>query len=650
MKDALKEFRANYERIAELMDAAAAVADEAPLADSAASAGALRALAASARNFHFKIAVIGEFSTGKSTLLNALIGRALLPAKMPPCTAAPVSIGFAERDELLVFYKNNLEPERRDLSHLKELITLKHDGAADIARERQQSTLDRLVLGLPQEICRNGVRLYDTPGLNENGARSEITYGVLPEMDAAIVLSPATKLLADTERSFLSGEARKEPGDRRWMDAAFFVVTFADVAHDDGPLDELRGRLDGFCDKLLPEGFAPGRRFFVDSKATLRHRTGSADSRGRFDFDQFETALKRFLVDERGTAGLRSQRMAARRALDRLIEQIDAGLHSLQSAAQRDTREIATARERLSEERARVGRMTEGMRSLGSRFARDLANRFRADARRWIDFEFPAALEQEEYPETILLRLDPPTNWFAAKAAKWLEEKIQHWTNEVPPGDFKELLERFEHEYKDDFAQLKENLGAIGKGVGLTSDFGVTDDDGAIDWLFRSAVGMFSGGPLGILVGSTLGWKGVMTNVAVNLGLGLAAAVVGLSVPVVGWAVAAAAIAAIQIIFGQDGIQRRIREKVIAGFRAKMPAKIEEFAAQIEARAGDEVGRLADQIEAAGNSLIAHVAHAVDDAAAAAQMGDSERARTREGLAAARSRIAELGELLMRVG
>lgn len=52
----------------------------------------------------FRVIVVGGFSRGKSTLINALLGDKVLPAKMTPTTAVITVIKYGEQPRALVYF------------------------------------------------------------------------------------------------------------------------------------------------------------------------------------------------------------------------------------------------------------------------------------------------------------------------------------------------------------------------------------------------------------------------------------------------------------------------------------------------------------------------------------------------------------------
>ena len=52
-----------------------------------------------------KILFAGQFKTGKSTLINAMLGQEVLPADVMPCTAVITEIEYAENPRAVLHFK-----------------------------------------------------------------------------------------------------------------------------------------------------------------------------------------------------------------------------------------------------------------------------------------------------------------------------------------------------------------------------------------------------------------------------------------------------------------------------------------------------------------------------------------------------------------
>lgn len=52
------------------------------------------------------IMVMGEFSTGKSTFINALVGKSITKVDAKPTTAVITKLSYGTEDKIMVFFRN----------------------------------------------------------------------------------------------------------------------------------------------------------------------------------------------------------------------------------------------------------------------------------------------------------------------------------------------------------------------------------------------------------------------------------------------------------------------------------------------------------------------------------------------------------------
>ncbi len=129
----------------------------------------------------FEIALFGQVSCGKSSLLNLLIGQELLPVGVNPITAVPTRVVYAESPELTVWFADR-QVKRFDLADLADFVSEERNpgNAKGVAR---------IVAGVPANRLRQGVVFVDTPGLGSlatSGAAETKAY--LPQCDLGVVL------------------------------------------------------------------------------------------------------------------------------------------------------------------------------------------------------------------------------------------------------------------------------------------------------------------------------------------------------------------------------------------------------------------------------------------------------------------------------
>ena len=624
MPDVLQEFQEKKQKLAEILQISA---NQVSHVGHHAVARMLLAKRHEILQRQFNVVVVGEFSSGKSTLLNALLGQKLLPAKMAPCTKAILEIQYGETPRLMVHREGVAEPEEHAPTFLNEIGVLAARELDEIRKERAASEITRLALEVPNPPCDVGVTLLDTPGLNEHEERTRITAERLPKADASIIVLRATDLLSKSERDFIQSEAKKEPVNRRWLENAFVVVTFADVAtqDDSGELVGLKARLNEFMDGVLPPGIARGRRFFIDARSALARRAGGRSSTDGVDFDRFESVLRRYLVEQRGRVTFQGQKITAEAAISNAVGSLVADRESQSRDAEELRATVDGARKIADEERRRLAMIIQGLRDRAPRLGRDLTNEFTTASRRWVERGLPAYIDTLEYPESVWVRTGPVVEWYTRHASSWLEAEMQNWANTVPPCYLQDFLEDFEQAFREDLEDLKSNLRKAGRDLGLSQFELETPGEDALGWLVRNAAGLLAGGPLGAAVGGLLGWDGVVKNLAINLAMGFVAGFFAVAVPIMGFVIAAAVVAAAQIGLGQKKIKRRVADQVKAGLAESLPTAMDEAAGAVREASMQAVDEIADELLKGGEGLLEMLDDAADNAERAAQASEAKR-------------------------
>lgn len=153
-------------------------------------------------NGEFSIVVVGEFSAGKSTLLNALMGQRILPSFTNETTATVNFLRHKDRaingEVGRVYYRDGEEEEIRDLSlaTINEYVSTKGDEVAN--------KVEHLDLYLDSKFLEDGVTLVDSPGLNgvADGHR-EITEQQILKSNASIFLFNSDHPGSKTDFEFL---------------------------------------------------------------------------------------------------------------------------------------------------------------------------------------------------------------------------------------------------------------------------------------------------------------------------------------------------------------------------------------------------------------------------------------------------------------
>jgi len=188
----------------------------------------IREIADRATTNHYKVAVIGEFKRGKSSLINALVGTELMPTDILPMTAVNTHLIYSDEQKIIIQYKDGTTKT----STLEQLINFATKYDKD--KEEQAQLISRVEVHYPSVFCKNHIEIIDTPGLNDNEKMTETTLNVLGEIDAAIMVISARSPLSETEQNLIL-TLIKEQGIHHIV----FVVTHIDTISDD-PEDQDR--------------------------------------------------------------------------------------------------------------------------------------------------------------------------------------------------------------------------------------------------------------------------------------------------------------------------------------------------------------------------------------------------------------------------
>ncbi|MCX7605489.1 MAG: dynamin family protein [Bryobacteraceae bacterium] len=140
----------------------------------------------------FELAVFGRVSSGKSSLLNRLLGSDVLPVGVTPVTAVPVRVVHGETPSLTVSFAGG-RMEEHDAADLPLFAT------EELNPANRREVL-RLILRMPSPLLRDGLVLVDTPGLGSlatAGAAETLSY--LPRCDLGLVLVSAATPLSEED-------------------------------------------------------------------------------------------------------------------------------------------------------------------------------------------------------------------------------------------------------------------------------------------------------------------------------------------------------------------------------------------------------------------------------------------------------------------
>ena len=171
----------------------------------------------------FLLVVVGEFNAGKSTFINALLGRQVLPDGATPTTKRIHHLKYGDANG----------------------GTVGEDGVEEITA--------------PVEIL-DEVHIVDTPGTNALDRDHEaITSDFVPRADLVLFVTSADRPFTESERNFMNGI-------RQWGKKLVFVVNKIDILQTEDDLNQVVAYVNDNAARLL--GLAP-EVFPVSSQQAL---------------------------------------------------------------------------------------------------------------------------------------------------------------------------------------------------------------------------------------------------------------------------------------------------------------------------------------------------------------------------------------------
>jgi small GTP-binding protein len=160
----------------------------------------------------FLLVIVGEFNSGKSAFINALLDAEIAQEGVTPTT---------------------------------DRITVLRHGEEPVERERRDGVLEK---GYPNEFLRE-IAVVDTPGTNAIiRHHEELSRGFVPRSDLVLFVTSAERPLTESERGYLELI-------RDWGKKVVLVVNKADLLQDEEAAQQVRSFVEGGIRSAL--GLAP---------------------------------------------------------------------------------------------------------------------------------------------------------------------------------------------------------------------------------------------------------------------------------------------------------------------------------------------------------------------------------------------------------
>lgn len=139
----------------------------------------LQNLAALKEKNQFFLTFWGEFSAGKTHLINTILGKKLLPVHISETTAVPTFIRYGEQEKATAWYTDGTG-EDIAVELLQELWHASEN-------TERLDRIDHLDVQMPSELLKTGLVIVDTPGINTTVERHQTAALTAVESSGKIV-------------------------------------------------------------------------------------------------------------------------------------------------------------------------------------------------------------------------------------------------------------------------------------------------------------------------------------------------------------------------------------------------------------------------------------------------------------------------------
>ncbi|MFY9744823.1 MAG: dynamin family protein [Acidobacteriaceae bacterium] len=152
----------------------------------------IASLASRMEDNNLEVALFGRVSSGKSSLLNALLDTDVLPVGVNPITAVPTKLHYGSSLRVAVTFGDG----RNEMIPVEQLASL----VTEQGNPGNLRNVVRALVEVPSRRLKQGIVLVDTPGLGSlarKGAAETLAY--LPVCDLALLLIDAGTTLNDED-------------------------------------------------------------------------------------------------------------------------------------------------------------------------------------------------------------------------------------------------------------------------------------------------------------------------------------------------------------------------------------------------------------------------------------------------------------------
>lgn len=616
----------------------------------------------------FKAIVIGEFKRGKSTFINALLGDEILPAFATPCTAVINEVKYADKEKAVLHFKDplpeevdysfkeevkdhinrngksNIPPLPIDVKDLEEFVVIP-DPAKDQKLSVSESPYSKVELFYPIEICKNGVTIIDSPGLNEHGTRTKVTTDYLSQVDAILFVMSCQALCSQTEMDFIENKIRLYGHEE-----IFFVCNRFDEVRE-----RERERVVSYAKaKLAPlTSFGESGIFFVSAADALD---------GRLDGDQglveksgmlpFEESLNNFFITERGKIKLfqpikellSEYKECVNKEIPMQSKMLEANTEEIQKRYEEALPQLENLKKKKEQMMSRINlkcqKLKDTVQAKSSLKIREIADMLQKTGQEYQpknEVKFLSLHGTNKQIETMTAEIvEYLKDTFEKEQDKWVQsELIGLITSSM--DEIKSDLDDSMNQFVDDIAVVKADIS----GIQVENPLEQKKISG-MERAISGGIGYLLGGPGSAMIGATMGKKEMLKSLLPAFGIStIAIGILGIVNPFI----------LVPMLMGGGFIQglsksKQVTEdaknKIITEFVSKIKEDSTGISKNIAESVYEQTEGFSKAIEASLNSELNSVKQTVDKILADKKQGEMEVAAKKQKLQEISSEFASM--------
>lgn len=283
----------------------------------------------------FTLVILGDFKRGKSTIINALLGRELAPTSVSPETYTINEISYGAKREATAVLQNG------------DRVPLE---LSDVTRDRLETLMKMFPAKVEYlEIKDNApilreIRIVDTPGLSDLDDLDRQVTEYLVNADAIMYAASSLLPFSESEQIYLASHVQP-----RKFGMLYVLVNMIDALNTQQDVDKIMRRFRVLSEKIVPNSFVYG----ISGADELKRKLGKPRLPDKGTRDYYETQFMQFEMSLHRDMILRKDIIRTKRVITMLEEMTSetvAKLRMVADMAELDSKKLADKARDFDEE------------------------------------------------------------------------------------------------------------------------------------------------------------------------------------------------------------------------------------------------------------------------------------------------------------